>query len=114
MRLADFPALTVNDILIGGGANPRIEQTMVKNPFGGNPKRAVRALTQGRIFPPAALPSADDEISADEWGFTVTLFTVNADGAITVTGSRYPGFSGEVLPNLLPWFRTVVGRRFSH
>jgi alkyldihydroxyacetonephosphate synthase len=51
-------------------------------------------------------------VSVAEWGFADTSFTVNADGAITVTGSRYPGLSGEVLPNLLPWFRTVVGIDF--
>jgi len=52
-------------------------------------------------------------VSADEWGFADTSFTVNAEGAITVTGHRYPGLSGEVLPNLLPWFRTVVGIDFA-
>ncbi|HUQ19916.1 MAG TPA: FAD-binding oxidoreductase [Gemmatimonadaceae bacterium] len=51
-------------------------------------------------------------MSANEWGFADTSFTVNAEGAITVTGHRYPGLSGEVLPNLLPWFRTVVGIDF--
>jgi len=51
-------------------------------------------------------------VSADEWGFADTSFTVNAEGAITVTGTRYPGLSGEVLPNLLPWFRTVIGIDF--
>lgn len=34
-------------------------------------------------------------------------------GAITVTGRRYPGLSGEILPSLLPWFRTVIGIDFS-
>ena len=85
---------------------------MVKNPFGGNPKRAVRALAQGRIFPPPPPPRAEDAVSADEWGFADTSFKVNAEGAITVTGNRYPGLSGEVLPNLLPWFRMVVGIDF--
>jgi alkyldihydroxyacetonephosphate synthase len=85
---------------------------MVKNPFGGNPKRPARALAQGRVFPPPPPSHAEDAVSADEWGFADTSFTVNADGAITVTGNRYPGLSGEVLPNLLPWFRTVVGIDF--
>jgi alkyldihydroxyacetonephosphate synthase len=69
-------------------------------------------LTQGRIYPPPPAPAADDALSPDEWGFADTSFTVNADGAITITGNRYPGLSGEVLPNLLPWFRTVVGVDF--
>jgi alkyldihydroxyacetonephosphate synthase len=86
---------------------------MIKNPFGGNPKRAVRTLAQGRIFPPPPPSRVEDAVSVDEWGFADTSFTVNADGAITVTGNRYPGLSGEVLPNLLPWFRTVVGIDFS-
>ena len=108
-----FPGLTVNDILIRGGPNARIKQRMIKNPFGGNPKRAVRTLAQGRIFPPPPPSRVEDAVSVDEWGFADTSFTVNADGAITVTGNRYPGLSGEVLPNLLPWFRTVVGIDFS-
>jgi hypothetical protein len=69
-------------------------------------------LSQGRIYPPPPVPRADDALSPDEWGFADTSFTVNADGAITITGDRYPGLSGEVLPNLLPWFRTVVGVDF--
>ena len=46
------------------------------------------------------------------WGFRDTSFGVDADGAITVRGSRYPGLSGETLPDLLPWFRKVVGIDF--
>jgi alkyldihydroxyacetonephosphate synthase len=69
-------------------------------------------LSEGRIYPPPQAPRADDAVSPDEWGFADTSFTVNTDGAITVTGNRYPGLSGEVLPNLLPWFRTVVGIDF--
>lgn len=77
-----------------------------------NAKRGIPVLTQSRIYPPPPEPRPEDDVSADEWGFADTSFTVNADGAITVTGSRYPGLSGEVLPNLLPWFRTVVGIDF--
>jgi alkyldihydroxyacetonephosphate synthase len=47
------------------------------------------------------------------WGFRDTTFAVDATGAITVTGTRYPGLSGETLPELLPWFRKVVGIDFS-
>lgn len=46
------------------------------------------------------------------WGFRDTAFGVDRAGAITVTGNRYPGLSGETLPALLPWFRTVVGIDF--
>lgn len=46
------------------------------------------------------------------WGFRDTTFAVDRDGAITVTGNRYPGLSGETLPDLLPWFRKVVGIDF--
>jgi alkyldihydroxyacetonephosphate synthase len=49
----------------------------------------------------------------DEWGFADTSFEVNSRGAISVTGNRYPGLSGEILPNLLPWFRSVIGIDFS-
>jgi alkyldihydroxyacetonephosphate synthase len=64
-----------------------------------------------RIYPPPPAPSAD-EISSDSWGFKDTEFAVDRDGHITVTGNRYPGLSGETLPNLLPWFRKVVGIDF--
>jgi alkyldihydroxyacetonephosphate synthase len=47
------------------------------------------------------------------WGFRDTTFAVDKDGAITVTGNRYPGLSGETLPELLPWFRKVVGIDFT-
>lgn len=62
-----------------------------------------------RIEPPA--PPQDgpaDAVRSDGWGFADTAFSVTADGHITVTGSRYPGLSGQVLPNLLPWFRRVI------
>ena len=85
---------------------------MVINPSKGNPRKTVRALAQGRIYPPPPVLRPDDALSPDEWGFADTSFTVNADGAITITGTRYPGLSGQVLPNLLPWFRTVVGVDF--
>ena len=67
----------------------------------------------GRIYPPPPKPNPNDAVSPDEWGFADTSFAVNGAGAITVTGDRYPGLSGQVLPNLLPWFRTVIGIDFS-
>jgi alkyldihydroxyacetonephosphate synthase len=66
-----------------------------------------------RIYPPPLAPDPRDAVAADAWGFRDTSFAVDASGAITVTGNRYPGLSGEVLPNLLPWFRTVIGIDFS-
>jgi alkyldihydroxyacetonephosphate synthase len=47
-------------------------------------------------------------MSTQAWGFKDTTFAVDQSGAITVTGDRYPGLSGERLPELLPWFRKVV------
>lgn len=47
------------------------------------------------------------------WGFRDTTFAVDQAGAITVSGNRYPGLSGETLPDLLPWFRKVVGIDFA-
>jgi alkyldihydroxyacetonephosphate synthase len=66
-----------------------------------------------RIEPPA--PAQDeprDAVRSDGWGFADTAFGVTPDGHITVTGSRYPGLSGQVLPNLLPWFRRVIAVDF--
>nr|MDQ3081918.1 hypothetical protein [Gemmatimonadota bacterium] len=53
------------------------------------------SLSQGRIFPPPLAKKPGDSISASEWGFVDTSFAVDADGAITVTGNRYPGLSGQ-------------------
>lgn len=62
----------------------------------------------GLIHPPPP-PRATDPESADVWGFSDTTFRFNERGRIEVTGDRYPGLSGEELPNLLPWFNSVVG-----
>jgi alkyldihydroxyacetonephosphate synthase len=70
------------------------------------------AVSDTRIYPSPAAPLSD-EVSSDSWGFADTSFAVDRDGHITVTGTRYPGLSGETLPNLLPWFRKVVGIDFS-
>ncbi len=67
---------------------------------------------QGRIYPGPPLHDPRDEMSNHAWGFRDTTFAVDSDGAITVTGNRYPGLSGETLPDLLPWFRKVVGIDF--
>jgi alkyldihydroxyacetonephosphate synthase len=66
----------------------------------------------GRIHPPPPAVDPRDLVRGDGWGFADTEFSVTRDGHITVTGRRYPGLSGEVLPNLLPWFRRIVGIDF--
>jgi alkyldihydroxyacetonephosphate synthase len=63
---------------------------------------------QGRIYPGPQKHDPRDSISTQAWGFEDTTFAVDETGAITVTGNRYPGLSGERLPDLLPWFRKVV------
>jgi alkyldihydroxyacetonephosphate synthase len=66
-----------------------------------------------RIEPPApAQEDPRDAMRSDGWGFADTAFSVTPDGHITVTGTRYAGLSGEVLPNLLPWFRRVIAVDF--
>lgn len=67
---------------------------------------------QGRIYPGPPKHEARDTISTQSWGFRDTSFALDETGAITVTGDRYPGLSGERLPDLLPWFRKVVGIDF--
>jgi alkyldihydroxyacetonephosphate synthase len=70
------------------------------------------AATQ-RIEPPApAQDESRDAVRNDGWGFADTAFSVTPEGHITVTGNRYPGLSGQVLPNLLPWFRRVIAVDF--
>lgn len=65
-----------------------------------------------RIHPPPPQHDPRDAISTYAWGFQDTSFAVDQAGAITVTGDRYPGLSGETLPALLPWFRRVLGIDF--
>jgi alkyldihydroxyacetonephosphate synthase len=68
--------------------------------------------SEGRIYPKPPRRDPRDEMSSYAWGFRDTSFGVDKNGAITVTGNRYPGLSGETLPELLPWFRKVVGIDF--
>jgi alkyldihydroxyacetonephosphate synthase len=65
-----------------------------------------------RIHPPPPAHDPRDAERPDGWGFADTAFSITPDGHITVTGDRYPGLSGEVLVNLLPWFRRVIGVDF--
>jgi alkyldihydroxyacetonephosphate synthase len=74
----------------------------------GAPARPVQ-----RLHPPPPAADVRDAVHSDAWGFADTSFSLTADGHITVTGNRYPGLSGEVLPNLLPWFRRVIGIDFA-
>jgi alkyldihydroxyacetonephosphate synthase len=67
---------------------------------------------KGRIYPGPPKHDPRDSMSTQSWGFQDTTFAVDETGAITVTGDRYPGLSGERLPDLLPWFRKVVGIDF--
>ncbi len=67
---------------------------------------------QNRVHPPPPRRDPRDVINTYAWGFQDTSFAVDSAGAITVTGHRYPGLSGETLPALLPWFRTVLGIDF--
>lgn len=68
---------------------------------------------KGRIYPGPPRHDPRDSISTQSWGFEDTTFAVDETGAITVTGDRYQGLSGERLPDLLPWFRKVVGIDFA-
>jgi alkyldihydroxyacetonephosphate synthase len=63
---------------------------------------------KGRIHPGPPKHDPRDTVSTQAWGYEDTTFAVDETGAITVTGNRYPGLSGERLPDLLPWFRKVV------
>lgn len=69
-------------------------------------------MNDGRIYPEPPRHDPRDVISTQSWGFQDTTFALDDTGAITVTGNRYPGLSGERLPDLLPWFRKVVGIDF--
>lgn len=86
---------------------------MLKKPSRAKPKRAALSSTEGRLYPRPLPSDPRDAVNVKEWGFQDTSFAVDDSGAITVTGARYPGLSGETLPNLLPWFRTVLGIDFS-
>jgi alkyldihydroxyacetonephosphate synthase len=75
--------------------------------------RAIPSIGEERIHPPPPARDDADAVRADGWGFADTSFAATGDEAITLTGSRYPGLSGEILPHLLPWFRATIGIDFS-
>jgi alkyldihydroxyacetonephosphate synthase len=85
----------------------------LKLPFSPGASPGFPTAATQRIEP--STPAQDeprDAVRNDGWGFVDTAFGVTPDGHITVTGSRYPGLSGQVLPNLLPWFRRVIAVDF--
>jgi alkyldihydroxyacetonephosphate synthase len=85
---------------------------MPKSSSPGRKPRSIRSSAEGRIHPPPPRENPRDGHSPDGWGFADTAFSANDRGEITVTGNRYAGLSGETLPNLLPWFRSVIGIDF--
>lgn len=60
------------------------------------------------IHPPRWEVSDNDIESQDVWGFTDSGFTVTAAGEVMIKGQRYAS-GGDVLPNLLPWVRDLMG-----
>ncbi len=50
---------------------------------------------------------ADEAESLENWGFQDTSFTINGNGNVAITGSRYE-LSGKELPRLLPWIRETL------
>ncbi len=61
----------------------------------------------GLIHPSPPNIDPTDVESLDVWGFRDTSFTINKDGHVQLTGSRY-AMSGQVLPLLLPWVSEVM------
>ncbi|MBE7515215.1 MAG: FAD-binding oxidoreductase [Chloracidobacterium sp.] len=59
------------------------------------------------IYPPAVAIGADEAESLENWGFQDTSFTINGNGNVAITGSRYE-LSGKELPRLLPWIRETL------
>jgi alkyldihydroxyacetonephosphate synthase len=86
---------------------------MLRFPRRAPASRAIPSIGEERIHPPPPARDADDAVRADGWGFADTSFAATGDEAITLTGNRYPGLSGEILPHLLPWFRETIGIQFS-
>jgi alkyldihydroxyacetonephosphate synthase len=96
-----------------GSIRDSSEDCVSKTPLRARPGPDISPGRDDRVYPSPPLPDPRDAIRADGWGFADTSFAVTPDEAITVTGNRYPGLSGEVLPNLLPWFREAIGIDFS-
>jgi alkyldihydroxyacetonephosphate synthase len=71
------------------------------------PRDFDRSETKRLVPSPLPAKTGDAE-SLAVWGFTDTAFEINAQGHVAVSGQRYDGLSGESLPNLLPWFQSVL------
>jgi alkyldihydroxyacetonephosphate synthase len=76
------------------------------------PESSGASMQQQRIRPPAPPHHPADVLRDDGWGFADTEFGSKAD-VISMSGTRYPGLSGEALPHLLPWFRSMIGVDFT-
>lgn len=66
---------------------------------------------KGRIIPGNPPAPEEAEESLDVWGFRDSGFRVLPNGHVLLTGSRY-ALSGQELPDLLPWIRSVMAVDF--
>jgi alkyldihydroxyacetonephosphate synthase len=60
-----------------------------------------------RIVPEPIERDPRDAESLEVWGFRDTCFRVRPDGAVELTGNRYP-LCGEELVDLLPWVQRTI------
>ena len=60
-----------------------------------------------RIVPEPWVPDPQDVESFDVWGFRDTAFQLRDDGAVVLTGSRYP-LCGEEMAELLGWVHDTI------
>jgi alkyldihydroxyacetonephosphate synthase len=67
----------------------------------------TRGAAGSRIVPDPPTTDPAGSESLDVWGFADSGFTIDEDGHVTFTGSRYP-ISGQVLDEFLPWARDVL------
>lgn len=59
-----------------------------------------------RIVP--TFGEVDTAVESDEvWGFTDSFFEITGTDSVILRGGRYP-LSGQEIPNLIPWMRTVM------
>ncbi|HSC89331.1 MAG TPA: FAD-binding oxidoreductase [Polyangiaceae bacterium] len=69
---------------------------------GNGSKAGDKGFNGTRIVPPPPVPDGVEE-ARDAWGFADTRFEVKPNGAVVLTGNRYPLCEAE-LPALMPWF----------
>ena len=70
------------------------------------------ASFKGKIHPAPPRHDPRDVVSTQAWGYRDTTFAVDETGAITVTGDRYPGLSGERFPICCRGFAKLSGSIF--